>query len=343
MLRAGTLAAIGTFLLTCAAGYVFTLSRPMAERAELPLKMALSVPIIYAFLYAALTLGSPRVVARWRERVDTNPALIWTYPCLVVVLYLAFGVPTMQVRLWEFATLLGYAFVPVALAALRRLWADWLIAICLWWPVQVKALSLPQMPLENGGLPTEVLVAVTIAFWTLLVVRRLEGFHLPLTVSRADLLYGLRLFTVFASVMLPLGLLTGFLEWRPFTLHHTYGLSNGVEPFLPLLYALLPVGLYFTVAVPEEALFRGIVQNLLARTLRAPIVALVSSAVLFGIVHSRGQHEPFYLAMYMAFAGLAGAFYGWAYCKTGRLAAGAVMHALVDWTWLILFNPNWQG
>ena len=45
------------------------------------------------------------------------------------------------------------------------------------------------------------------------------------------------------------------------------------------------------------------------------------------------KHAPPLNWRYALLATLAGFAYGWVYRRTGRLAAAAVTHGLVDWTW----------
>ena len=103
-----------------------------------------------------------------------------------------------------------------------------------------------------------------------------------------------------------------------------------LDPKLPsFTLAYLAKMLFFTVVL-EEAFFRGIVQDRLAR---APWIAsrhglrwlpLVISSLLFGLAHAPGG---------WAFAGLAtvaGIGYGLAYARTGRIEAAIAVHFTVN-------------
>ena len=74
----------------------------------------------------------------------------------------------------------------------------------------------------------------------------------------------------YAAVALPLGLLTGFLTWHP---------AVDVAGLLAT-----PVLIYTLTAVPEEFLFRGVIQNLLTRWW-GPHVGLGVAAGVFGLAH----------------------------------------------------------
>jgi len=130
----------------------------------------------------------------------------------------------------------------------------------------------------------------------------------------------LLLFTVIA---IPLGEAIGFIHW---------------EPSLVRLRSvpLMAVGILFFTAWPEEFLFRGLLQNLLARTFRNQRAGLIVAAVIFGFSHI--LHAPFPNWKYVILATIAGIFYGRAWMKTGSLVPGAIVHGCVDVLWHLLFR-----
>jgi membrane protease YdiL (CAAX protease family) len=82
--------------------------------------------------------------------------------------------------------------------------------------------------------------------------------------------------------------------------------------------------------VPEEFLFRGLIQNLLSRWLGVPL-GLALASVVFGLSH---LPDPRYAVL----ATIAGVAYGWVYLRTEKVTASAVTHALVDTVWVILLR-----
>ena len=82
--------------------------------------------------------------------------------------------------------------------------------------------------------------------------------------------------------------------------------------------------------MPEEFLFRGLIQNLLSRRLGVPLGLAVGS-VIFGLSH---LPDPRYAVL----ATIAGVAYGWVYLRTGKVTASAITHALVDAVWVILLR-----
>ena len=118
-------------------------------------------------------------------------------------------------------------------------------------------------------------------------------------------------FLAYAVVALPIGFATGFIGWRP-ELDATH-LVGG------------PLIIYLVTGVPEEFLFRGLLQNLLTQWL-GPRAGLVIASVIFGLAH---LPDPRYVLL----ATIAGVAYGWVYARTQRITASAITHALVDATW----------
>lgn len=330
--------AIALLLLICSIGY--SAYYMTAFNPPIPFfQVFVSIPVFIAMLSASLGLASESVVEFWKQKTAKKPETIWLYPVVLwggVALYsLASG----EFNPASMAKLALFLAVPVLLGRVNRLWADWLIGLAVWLPIQYRLLQLPRMPVGGAtGMQLELFCAVGIAFWTLLVVRQLEGFQFRLAIPKEDILFGLKLFGIYALAFGTIGILIGFLQWRPFTLHQQYQIP---DIYAPLAYLIVPIGMYFGVALVEETLFRGIVQNLLAKTIRSALIALLLTSVLFGIVHVKGEDTTrAYQWIYGLFATAAGIFYGYAYLKTGRITAGAVCHALVNSIWLILFNPR---
>jgi membrane protease YdiL (CAAX protease family) len=103
-------------------------------------------------------------------------------------------------------------------------------------------------------------------------------------------------------------------------------------------FFFLFIGIYLTVAIPEELLFRGILQNLLVRSIhKGPrgLYGLLIASVVFGASHL--HHAPVPNWRYAILATLAGIFYGNVYRTRQRLCASALTHALVDALWHFWF------
>lgn len=101
-----------------------------------------------------------------------------------------------------------------------------------------------------------------------------------------------------------------------------------LDPKLPAYTAIfLAVNLLFT-CIPEEAFFRGFLQERIARALeRAPrrrLLCVACSALLFGIAHAAGG------AAYVVLATIAGVGYAYSYAITQRVEAPILVHFAVN-------------
>jgi membrane protease YdiL (CAAX protease family) len=112
----------------------------------------------------------------------------------------------------------------------------------------------------------------------------------------------------------------------------------GYTSFAPKWTALFllwaPINLFFT-CLSEEAFFRGFVQQELSRVGSRPKltagIALAVAAILFGLAHFAGG------PLYVLAAAIAGAGYGWAFMRTGRIEAAMAVHFGVNATHFLLF------
>jgi membrane protease YdiL (CAAX protease family) len=154
------------------------------------------------------------------------------------------------------------------------------------------------------------------ALWLFLVARPVRGVGHTFALRGRDVGLAAGAFVAFALVAVPVGVATGFIAWNP---------RLGAARVLGL-----PLLAYLTVALPEEFLFRGLIQNVLGRLAR-PAVALGAASVVFGLAH---LPDPRYVLL----ATVAGVAYGWVYARTGKITAAAITHALVDAVWVVLFR-----
>lgn len=187
-------------------------------------------------------------------------------------------------------------------------------ALCLWLPIEFKL--LPSVPLPvPGGLPASQFAALANGLYLFLVARPVERIGYTFLLSRRDLALAIVATAAFAIPGIPIGLVTDFLAWHPRVSVATA--------------AVAPFAIYLATAVPEEFLFRGLIQNALERLLGR--AGLPVAAVIFGLAHLPDRR-------YVLLATLAGFAYGWVYIRTRRITASAVTHALVDWIWVLLFR-----
>lgn len=195
-----------------------------------------------------------------------------------------------------------------------------LVAMAIVFPIGlVQSVQLSEPGRQSLNLT--ILILLDLVLLLFLLDDETSDAHLGLWLSRKDTTIALSGFALFLAVGLPLGLLLHFV--RP-----GLGVSDVASGAGRL------VELFFFVALPEEAVFRGLVQHGLERRLARP-QALVIAAIVFGLAHI--GHPPAPNWRYVLLATGAGVVYGRVFQRTRNLAASAMTHALVDWTWYVFF------
>ncbi len=155
-----------------------------------------------------------------------------------------------------------------------------------------------------------------------------EKFNFSLTLKKMLLVLGL--LVILFVILVPIGLLTNFLSWNPQWL----GLDIFIVSF---------IGIFFTIALPEELITRGTMQHqLLARYGKKEVkswqngVIIVSVSLIFGASHWNNT-SPEFIWAYILLATIAGIIYGLGFVY-GGLVSAMLIHTLVDWIWNILFK-----
>jgi membrane protease YdiL (CAAX protease family) len=176
-------------------------------------------------------------------------------------------------------------------------------------------------------LPVDLLTGVSLLLFLFSVHHPLNDIGFSFRLHMKDLKVVLLGLSAYVIVGLPLGIGLGFLRYDP------------AMPSVFEMFTFLLAG-YFFVALVEETLFRGVIQNLLSKRVKKAYAGLAIAAVIFGLSHLNnatvGFSEPNYA--YALMATLAGLCYGWVWIRTGKLSASAVTHALVNLIWWIIFQ-----
>ncbi|RMG28737.1 MAG: CPBP family intramembrane metalloprotease [Methanobacteriota archaeon] len=130
-------------------------------------------------------------------------------------------------------------------------------------------------------------------------------------------------------IIVPFGLLTGFLEWNPQI--EVTGIFIGF------------IGIFLTISLQEELIFRGITLrelDLMAHQTTNPNfwkrMSLITISILFALTHWNNETKQ-YVFHYFFAAFIAGVAYGIAYRKGGMFGA-MLSHTLVDWVWALLLK-----
>ncbi len=303
-------------------------------------------------VFVALT--DPGFVRQLRAWVVASAAAALGLPLLLLIPYLILALGTRTFSFWGLAKLTVYIVAPVALVLPARLhratrvgWRDFAAMLALGLPVAAHWLEGIWMWPEDLY-AFRPLYSVCVGAYAFMAVRHLEGVGYRLTFRKRDVLDGLANFVAFALLAIPAGYLLGFIhfhqhEVRPWTLafglagaRHSLVIPEGWAELFQFVGEFLAI--YITIAIPEELLFRGILQNFLVKSLpleRRALWGLLIASVVFGASHL--HHPPVPNWRYAILATVAGVFYGNAYRNRQRLSCSALTHALVDVAWHFWF------
>ncbi len=136
----------------------------------------------------------------------------------------------------------------------------------------------------------------------------------------------------FAIIVLPIGLLSGFIVWNPNW--------EGVGVFL-----ITFLGIWFMIALPEEVIARGIIQHQMLKVAKEniskyrkgyTIIIILLASFIFGISHWNNTSAEF-VWIYIGLATVAGIGFGVCWEKHG-LFSSMLMHTLIDFTWVMCFS-----
>jgi membrane protease YdiL (CAAX protease family) len=315
--------------------------RPRAEWVTASIWLAFAVAVFWAqtagranaslgvaalLLFALLTSATLSLsVTSWRERLrglSTRPLIrLLGVPVAIVAAIVVYSVVA-GLPVAARACAYGAYLVMPALVAGARIGSSpspiqvLAAALCLWLPIEFHL--LPPVPLPpTGGLQAAEFAALPTGLYLFLVACPIDRIGYTFLLTRRDVVLALVATVAFAIPGIPIGMATNFLAWHP----RVHAVSSAVVPF----------AIYLATAVPEEFLFRGLIQNSLERLLGR--AGLPIAAILFGLAHLPDLR-------YVVLATLAGFAYGWVYVRTRRITASAVTHALVDSIWILLFRAR---
>ena len=178
-------------------------------------------------------------------------------------------------------------------------------------PQAINMLFLPEVDatfIPGFSLPIPTLIAVCLALYLFFIRYPLDGIVFSFKITRKDLINASLGLTFYSLVGLPIGLGLGFLQFNP------------TRPSLLELMGSILAG-YLFVALIEEILFRGVIQNLITERLRNRNVALIIASVIFGFAHLNNATQGFPVPnwSYVIMATLAGLAYGWVWRRSGKV------------------------
>ena len=275
---------------------------------------------------AMLLLGSGSMLERMQKWIEAGHTRIVAVPAGLWLLYVIYAAGMGIATAAAAATMVVYLSAPFVLL---ELWpkTEPLVILWIWLPLEfgiIREVLITRTAAVDVHYAFAQLLAVDAGIVAFAVWNRTPNIGYRFEWGREGFVKALANFLLFAAIGIPLGLAIHFVH---------YGFS------IQKLYLALPlfVGIFLLTALPEEFLFRGLIQNWIERGTKRPFVSLILASVIFGASHlNNGAPIPNY--RYFLMAAIAGVFYGRAWRSTGSLMASSITHAFVDTIWTVAFR-----
>lgn len=294
-----------------------------------PAEILRASPAIFLILAAFLALTSSRVRSLLAQWIGSSWLRALLSSQAITLPYLCYAIALSRFSTTDFLALLAYVNFPLLVLLWERrnrlsFWFDAVALLAIWLPLELSWLpALWSWPPGQPGRYLNGFLGALLALVGFELVRGLPGIGFTLRCRAHDARIAAAASASFLPIGLLLGMLIGFLgrfEW---------------PSSLPAA-ALRIAGIFLVTALPEELLFRGLLQNLLRTWTGRPWLSMVLASLCFGAAHANvGAFPDWRLPLLATLAGLA---YGWAYEKGGTLMAPALTHTLVNTVWLLLFR-----
>jgi uncharacterized protein len=272
--------------------------------------LVLLLAAIFAFFAAPVQSGLQGALRR-------RPGLLWLAPLLLTAVF----VTASAISLAQTLVVLAYTCAPVLCRYKLGAPANFLTILLLWLPIEFAA-GITFVPRASYGFLHTVIygIAILIGLTLFLLFRPIGGMKFNLPRGWRDIWLPLVGFAVTAPVLIAVGISIGFIP----------------PPHLPVQPAgkmAAAVGIIFAgTALPEEILFRALIQNLMMQRFGATWRALFWASFIFGCAHLDNGPQPLPNWRYMILATIAGVGYGRVFQKSSSVVSSALLHMMVDWT-----------
>jgi membrane protease YdiL (CAAX protease family) len=286
------------------------------------LVLALLLALIFSFFLE-------RVQSRLRSALHNRFALIWLAPLLLSALFGAAAFLAGAFTLRLALLVLAYTAAPVLCAysqgagmVARPTALDFACILLLWLPLEFAALParLVERPAQAFLHSVIYGIAIVLGLTLFLCFRSFPGLKYNAPRGFSDLWVPAAGYAILAPVLMVLGILLGFIP-PP----HAPGLSTGKMA--------AEMGIIFVgTALPEEILFRSMIQNLMMQRFGETTRVLLAASVIFGCAHLDNGPQSLPNWRYAILATIAGIAYGKVFQKASTVTSSALLHMLIDAT-----------
>lgn len=326
--------------------------------------------VLALFLAAILAFFAPALRRRIRSLFARNPKIVWLFPFLLTAAFAASETLAAAFSWPLTGLMLLYALAPVAAVALpsgrgrpsardaalerpqpgesppgvfppdqascrwqrhesesvpdrgrKRLLHKALAVLLLWLPLEFAAGgSLVPRPAQGFLHSVAYGIAILLGLVLFAGYYPLAGMKYHLPRRPQDFWLPLAAFALLAPVLAILGVAIGFIP----------------VPHLPTksfgsMAAAMGV-IFAGTALPEEILFRSLIQNLITQRFGKNAGSLFGASLIFGCAHLNNGPQALPNWRYLILATIAGLAYGRVFQKSSSVCSSAALHMLVDWT-----------
>jgi membrane protease YdiL (CAAX protease family) len=276
-------------------------------------------------LIIVLGLLSQGLQVRLRSLVHRRRMLVLAAPVALTAFFAAASWNAGAAGLPLTMLVLGYTLAPTLLVVISggasgvARWTDLAGILMLWLPIEFAAGgSLVPKPAQGYLHAVAYGVAIVLALWLFLIVRGLKGVKYNLPRSARDFVNPAIAFAVLAPLLAVLGLALGFLP--PMHAPHVAWWKIGSRYLV----------IFCATALPEEILFRGLIQNWMMQRFGGNNRTLLAAGFVFGCSHLNNGPQALPNWRYMILATLAGIVFGGVFQKSSSILSSVSLHAAVD-------------
>ncbi len=286
-----------------------------------------------AFLAVILLFLLPPVPAALKRSLRGSPARLFALPAVLIAVFCFSAWRSGALNLPLALLIIAYTLVPTVLIFVQgadagaATWLDCIVILALWLPVELN-LGSQWIPAHAQGFLHTVAygVALTLALVLFLAFRGMKGMKYNLPTRLMDFIDPLIAFVIVAPVLIGLGIALAFIPW--FHMPGNFSAAGFAKTF----------GIIFVAtALPEEILFRSLIQNWLMQKFGSTTAVLAIASLIFGCAHLNNGPQALPNWRYMILATIAGFAYGKVFQRSSSATASMALHALVDATKHVFF------
>lgn len=276
-----------------------------------------------ALLLVILCLLSADIQVALQQRLHTPRSVLLcagVLACLFCATAASYGALTVTLAVLVFAYVLAPAVCVVARGPNGRAsMLDFAAILLLWLPLEFGlGESLVPRPVQGHLHAAAYGVAITLALILFAIYRRLAGMKYNTPRRASDFGIAAAAFACAAAVLIPVGLMVGFI-------------SPPHAPMVGPVTLLTRITFIFAAtALPEEILFRSLIQNSLVQRLGSTNGVIALSAVIFGLAHLNNGPGPAPNWSYATVASLAGFIFGIVFRHSTTVLSSALVHTGVN-------------